>query len=142
MARPVYQLKAEFFKTLGHPARIRILEVLREGEHTVGDLVPKVGIESSHLSHQLAVLRRNRIVETRKAGATGASPASLSAVPFLISGLLGRRPDCKGGGRGSLRRARPRRRAQQGLGRDRHHRRDHHCRSDEGHQPSEVVRAL
>jgi len=70
VARPVYQLKAEFFKTLGHPARIRILEVLREGEHTVGELVPKVGIESSHLSHQLAVLRRNNIVQTRKAGAT------------------------------------------------------------------------
>ena len=70
MAQPVYQLKAEFFKTLGHPARIRILEVLREGEHTVGDLVPKVGIEPSHLSHQLAVLRRSNVVETRKAGAT------------------------------------------------------------------------
>lgn len=70
MARPVYQVKAEFFKTLGHPARIRILEVLREGEHTVGELVPKVGIESSHLSHQLAVMRRTGILETRKVGAT------------------------------------------------------------------------
>jgi len=70
VARPVYQLKAEFFKTLGHPARIRILEVLREAEHTVGELAPKVGIESSHLSHQLAVLRRSGVVETRKAGAT------------------------------------------------------------------------
>ena len=70
MERPVYQLKAEFFKTLGHPARIRILEILREGEHTVGELVPKVGIEASHLSHQLAVLRRNSIVQTRKLGAT------------------------------------------------------------------------
>jgi DNA-binding transcriptional ArsR family regulator len=70
MARPVYELKAQFFKTLGHPARIRILEVLREGEHTVGELVPKVGIESSHLSHQLAVLRRTNVVETRKVGST------------------------------------------------------------------------
>lgn len=70
MAPPVYQLKAEFFKTLGHPARIRILEVLREGEHTVGELVPKVGIEASHLSHQLAVLRRSNVVQTRKLGST------------------------------------------------------------------------
>jgi DNA-binding transcriptional ArsR family regulator len=69
MAPPVYQLKAEFFKTLGHPARIRILEVLREGEHTVGEMVPKVGIESSHLSHQLAVLRRSNVLQTRKLGA-------------------------------------------------------------------------
>jgi ArsR family transcriptional regulator len=70
MSRPVHELKAQFFKTLGHPARIRILEVLREGDHTVGALVPKVGIESSHLSHQLAVLRKSNIVETRKVGTT------------------------------------------------------------------------
>ena len=70
MAPPVYQLKAEFFKTLGHPARIRILEVLRDGEHTVGALVPKIGIEASHLSHQLAVLRRANVVQTRKTGST------------------------------------------------------------------------
>ena len=70
VTRPVYQLKAEFFKTLGHPARIRILEVLREGDHSVGELVPKVGIESSHLSHQLAVLRRAGVVRGRKVGTT------------------------------------------------------------------------
>jgi ArsR family transcriptional regulator len=70
VTRPVYQLKAEFFKTLGHPARIRILEVLREGDHSVGELVPKVGIEPSHLSHQLAVLRRVDVVRSRKVGTT------------------------------------------------------------------------
>ena len=70
MTRPVHQLKAEFFKTLGHPARIRILELLREGEHSVGELVAKVGVESSHLSHQLAVLRRSGFINSRKAGST------------------------------------------------------------------------
>ena len=65
---PIYQIKAEFFKTLGHPARIRILEVLREGEHSVSDLVPEVGLEASHLSQQLAVLRRSNLVHTRKVG--------------------------------------------------------------------------
>ncbi len=65
---PIYQVKAEFFKTLGHPARIRVLEVLREGERSVSDLVPAVGIEASHLSQQLAVLRRANLVQTRKAG--------------------------------------------------------------------------
>ncbi len=70
MTRPVYQLKAAFFKTLAHPARIRILEVLREGDHSVGDLVPKVGLEPSHLSHQLAVLRRADIVRGLKVGTT------------------------------------------------------------------------
>ncbi|MGD0691417.1 MAG: metalloregulator ArsR/SmtB family transcription factor [Acidimicrobiales bacterium] len=65
---PIYQLKAEFFKTLGHPARIRVLEVLREGERSVSDLVPEVGLEASHLSQQLAVLRRANLVQTRKMG--------------------------------------------------------------------------
>jgi ArsR family transcriptional regulator len=65
---PLYQLKAEFFKTLGHPARVRILEVLANGEHSVGELQPIVGIESSHLSQQLGVLRRAGVVTARKQG--------------------------------------------------------------------------
>ena len=65
---PIYQVKAEFFKTLGHPARIRVLELLREGERSVGELVPSVGIEASHLSQQLAVLRRANLVQTRREG--------------------------------------------------------------------------
>ncbi len=67
-SRPIYQVKAEFFKTLGHPGRIRVLEVLRDGEHSVSDLVEQVGLESSHLSQQLAILRRAGIVQARKAG--------------------------------------------------------------------------
>ena len=65
---PIYKVKAEFFKTLGHPARIRVLEVLREGERSVSDLVPEVGLEASHLSQQFAVLRRASLVQTRKEG--------------------------------------------------------------------------
>jgi DNA-binding transcriptional ArsR family regulator len=65
---PIYQIKAELFKTLGHPARIRVLEVLREWERSVSDLVPEIGLEASHLSQQLAVLRRANLVETRKLG--------------------------------------------------------------------------
>ncbi len=70
VAAPIHQVKAEFFKTLSHPARIRVLEVLRDGERTVGQLVPEVGIEASHLSQQLAVLRRAGLVQTRKEGAS------------------------------------------------------------------------
>ncbi len=69
-AEPIYTLKAEFFKTLGHPARIRILELLAEGEHSVTELMPKLGLESSHLSQQLAVLRRAGMVAARKQGNT------------------------------------------------------------------------
>src|SRR5665811_1747840 len=68
MSDPIYKLKAEFFKTLGHPARIRILELLADGEQSVGELMPKLGLESSHLSQQLAVLRKAGVVVARKQG--------------------------------------------------------------------------
>ena len=70
MSLPLYQLKAEFFKTLGHPARIRVLELLSEREHAVAEMLPQVGIEPAHLSQQLAVLRRASLVTSRKEGST------------------------------------------------------------------------
>ncbi len=68
MSMPLYQLKAEFFKTLGHPARIRVLELLGGREHAVSELLPEIGVEPANLSQQLAVLRRAGLVETRKEG--------------------------------------------------------------------------
>lgn len=68
MAAPLYQLKAEFFKTLGHPARIKILELLAQREWSVAELLPEVGLEASHLSQQLGVLRRAGVVTSRKQG--------------------------------------------------------------------------
>ncbi|MBP2478475.1 ArsR family transcriptional regulator [Crossiella equi] len=70
MSKPLYQLKAEFFKTLGHPARIRVLELLSQREHAVAEMLPEVGIEAANLSQQLAVLRRAGLVNTRKEGPT------------------------------------------------------------------------
>ncbi|MEU8003653.1 metalloregulator ArsR/SmtB family transcription factor [Catellatospora sp. NPDC049111] len=70
MSRPLYQAKAEFFKALAHPARIRVLELLSEREHSVGEMLPEVGLESAHLSQQLAVLRKMNLVVTRKEGST------------------------------------------------------------------------
>jgi DNA-binding transcriptional ArsR family regulator len=70
MRRPLAEVKADLFKALAHPARVRALEVLAEGEHTVGELQPLVGIESSHLSQQLGVLRRAGLVVTRKEGSS------------------------------------------------------------------------
>jgi DNA-binding transcriptional ArsR family regulator len=69
-SQPLYKLKGDFFKTLGHPARIRILELLSEGDRSVGELLPEIGIESSNLSQQLGVLRRAGVVEARKDGNT------------------------------------------------------------------------
>src|SRR5680860_1424470 len=66
---PLYQAKAEFFRTLGHPARIRILELLSERDHAVHGLIDGVGVEPSNTSQQLAVLRRaNMVVARREAG--------------------------------------------------------------------------
>ena len=70
MTTPIFQIKAEFFKTLAHPARIRILEVLQEGERSVSELIPEVGLEASHLSQQLGVMRRANLVQTRKVGSS------------------------------------------------------------------------
>jgi DNA-binding transcriptional ArsR family regulator len=60
--------KAELFKALGHPVRIRILELLRNGEQRVSDLQEQLEIEMSSVSQQLAVLRSRQIVESRKEG--------------------------------------------------------------------------
>lgn len=70
MNRPIFQVKAELFKTLAHPARIRVLEVLRDGERSVTEMIPLVGLEQSHLSKQLAVLRRGGVVTSRREGST------------------------------------------------------------------------
>ena len=46
-AEPIHRIKADFFRTLGHPTRVRILELLRDGELTVGELQAKLEIDSS-----------------------------------------------------------------------------------------------
>jgi len=59
---------AEFFKALGHPLRIRILDALRQGEVGVTDLSERLKVEQSTLSQQLAILRKSNIVVGRKEG--------------------------------------------------------------------------
>jgi DNA-binding transcriptional ArsR family regulator len=65
---PIYKLKAEFFRTLGHPVRVRILELLREGERTVGDLQAALELDSSGTSQHLSALRRQGLVDGRREG--------------------------------------------------------------------------
>jgi ArsR family transcriptional regulator len=60
--------KAELFKTLGHPVRIRILELLRQQEMTVSDLQAQLEVEMSSVSQQLALLRARQLVVGRKVG--------------------------------------------------------------------------
>ena len=70
MNHPLRRFKAEFFKALGHPMRIVLLESLRTGEKSVNELQAALGIDQSSVSRQLAVLRTRNIVEDRKEGTT------------------------------------------------------------------------
>ncbi|WP_405876656.1 metalloregulator ArsR/SmtB family transcription factor [Streptomyces sp. NBC_01136] len=70
MRVPLYQAKAEFFRMLGHPVRIRVLELLQHGPVPVRDLLADIEIEPSSLSQQLAVLRRSGIVVSIREGST------------------------------------------------------------------------
>ncbi|MFD4371255.1 ArsR/SmtB family transcription factor [Streptomyces sp. NPDC058486] len=70
MQVPLYQAKAEFFRMLGHPVRIRVLELLQQGPLPVRELLKDIDIEPSNLSQQLAVLRRSGIVVSIRDGAT------------------------------------------------------------------------
>lgn len=61
-------VKADLFRVLGHPMRVRILELLRGGERSVGDLRAALGLDSSGTSQHLAALRRQGLVEGRRDG--------------------------------------------------------------------------
>lgn len=65
--RPLYEVKANLFKGLAHPLRIRILELLAAApELTVAELQRETELEASHLSQHLAVLRRHRLVASER----------------------------------------------------------------------------
>ena len=64
--RPIAEAKADLFKALAHPGRVRVLELLAEGERTIGELADGTGMELSHLSQQVTVLRRAGVVDSRR----------------------------------------------------------------------------
>ena len=97
---PLYQLKADFFKTLGHPVRICVLELLSSREYAVAEMLPEVGIEAAHLSQQLAILRRANLVATRREGSavhyrltTPEAANLLTAARSILSGVLASQAD-------------------------------------------------
>lgn len=67
--RPLYEVKANLFKGLAHPFRIRILELLSDADEvSVAQLGEETGLEASHLSQHLSVLRRHRLVVSERRG--------------------------------------------------------------------------
>lgn len=68
--RPLYEIKANLFKALAHPARIRVLEILSANARptTVGEILADTNIEPTLLSQHLAVLKRHRVVRAERIG--------------------------------------------------------------------------
>lgn len=67
--QPIYEVKANLFKGLSHPIRVRALELIAgQTEISVTELLDATGIEASHLSQHLAVLRRHHLVVSERRG--------------------------------------------------------------------------
>jgi DNA-binding transcriptional ArsR family regulator len=83
---PLYEIKANLFKGLAHPLRIRILEMLSvQAEVSVADLLAGTGLTPSHLSAHLAVLKRYRLVVGRRRGAHVLYSVAYPQVPQLLA---------------------------------------------------------
>jgi DNA-binding transcriptional ArsR family regulator len=92
MQETIYTLYAEVCKALAHPARIKILDLLRAGERCVCELAPLVGISDSNLSQHLAILRKSGLVETRREGHSifyGVRDRRIFQVIELLKEILG-----------------------------------------------------
>lgn len=84
--RPLYEAKAELFRSLGHPVRIRVLELLAERDQAVHELLEQIEVEQSGLSQHLAVLRRTGLVrQERRAGQVVYSLVPAEAASLLAS---------------------------------------------------------
>ena len=64
----VVKLTADFFKTLAHPVRLRIIRTLEQGERCVCEIIEELDIEQSNLSQHLSVLKKQGIIDSRKDG--------------------------------------------------------------------------
>ncbi|MET7754233.1 metalloregulator ArsR/SmtB family transcription factor [Streptomyces sp. NPDC005389] len=84
MPVPLCQAKAEFFRMLGHPVRVRVLELLQDGPMPVRELLARIEIEPAALSQQLAVLRRSGIVTATREGSTVVYTLAGGDVPQLM----------------------------------------------------------
>ncbi|MGY4708129.1 ArsR/SmtB family transcription factor [Mycolicibacterium sp. CBM1] len=68
--RPLYEIKANLFKALAHPARIRVLEILAGSARPtpVSEILTATDIEATLLSQHLAVLKRHQVVRAERVG--------------------------------------------------------------------------
>lgn len=88
---PLHQAKAELFRTLGHPVRVRVLELLLDGPRPVHELRAETEVEPSSLSQQLGVLRRAGLVVSHREGGTvlyRVSTPEIAAMMVAARGVL------------------------------------------------------
>lgn len=90
--KSLYKLHAEVCKTLANPTRLEILNLLRDGEKSVSELVKLIGITQANASQHLAILRHRNIINARKEGASVyyslASRKIIQACDLLREALL------------------------------------------------------
>jgi ArsR family transcriptional regulator len=103
-----YRLHAEVCRVLTDPKRLMLLDVLRDGEHSVGQLAEELGCNLANVSQHLAVLRSAGLVETRRVGTTIlyslAEPELVEACD-VIHRIVGRRLANRGAPRASVEQA-------------------------------------
>jgi DNA-binding transcriptional ArsR family regulator len=85
MALSLQLFKADFFRALAHPIRIRILEMLGSGDRSVQELQQALGLEQPIVSQQLAILRGKNVVTPRKLGTTVRYALSDPLITKLLS---------------------------------------------------------
>ncbi len=68
MEERVLELKAEILKALAQPTRLKILELLRDGERCICEIVPAINGEQSNISRHISLMQKSRLVTTRKDG--------------------------------------------------------------------------
>ncbi|WP_318241232.1 ArsR/SmtB family transcription factor [Cellulomonas avistercoris] len=83
--RPLADVKADLFKALAHPVRVRTLELLVVRDRQVSELLAELGLEASHLSQHLAVLRRAGVVTAHRSGNAVHYALALPAVAEMLA---------------------------------------------------------
>lgn len=64
----INKLTADFLKSMAHPVRVKVINMLEPGERCVCELVEGIDIEQSNLSQHLAVMKRQGLIDSRKEG--------------------------------------------------------------------------
>lgn len=78
---PIYVRKAQLFRVLGHPVRIRMLELLLDGERSVGELQAALSLDSSSAAQHLAALRQQGVLEATAHHRSQLGPSPLPRFP-------------------------------------------------------------